>query len=74
VALEAECRKVPFWEEYPYTPVFLRKSAVLIDSKRLALHSLLKERREEQKSAWPPYPTILHEYQKERLTELAIRN
>ncbi len=73
MALEAECRKVPFWEEYPYTPVFLRKSAVLIDSKRLALHSLLKERREEQKHG-PHTPTILHEYQKERLTELAIRN
>jgi hypothetical protein len=41
----AEFRTVPLWEEYPYNPVFLRKSAVLIDSKRLALHSLLKERK-----------------------------
>jgi hypothetical protein len=38
------------------TPVFKKKGAVLIDSKRLDLHSLLKERREEQKNAWPPYP------------------
>jgi hypothetical protein len=45
--------------------VFLRKSAVPLDSKRFALHSLLEERKEEQKSAdviptLPPPPICMN--------------
>jgi hypothetical protein len=50
-------------------------SAVLIDSKKFAHHSLLKERKEEQECAGLPTfpPLILHKYQKKRLTEMAFR-
>jgi hypothetical protein len=57
--------------------VFLRKSVVLLDSKRHAFRSLAKERKEEQKSArLSPIPIIiiLHEYQKKGLTQSALRN
>jgi hypothetical protein len=49
--------------------MFLGKSAVPLDSKRFALHSLLEECKEERKNAGHQlYP------QKKRLTKIAIRN
>jgi hypothetical protein len=47
----------PIREEYPYTPLFLRKSAETLDSRRIALHSWLQEREEEQMNVrLPPIP------------------
>jgi len=69
-----------FWisnlEIIPHTPAFSRKNAEASEYKELALHSWRKQREEKRKSEGvpPPYPTILHEYQRKRLTEIAIRN
>ena len=54
--------------------MFFSKSAVLLDSKRLAHHSLLKEHKEEQKTTMSPTPISLDEYQNQGVTKFVFRN